>query len=383
MQKIGFAEAVDRILAEDPRYHRDVYAFIRDALDFTVKQQKKNKEGFTRHVTPGQLLDGIRVFALKEFGPMVPTVFGYWNVRSCEDLGYIVFNMIRKEILGKNESDTHRAVPRRLRFPRGVRRPVHCPAAPDAPAKPESGSLPRRDRFLIAGSRASSSYRPCSSRVRRPRLRITARRSRMICRAEHGPGEKSGLEIPVPPVNARVRTLPNGLTIIIEEDHSAPVASLQAWCQTGSIHEGRHIGAGLSHILEHMLFKGTEKRSTSEFVLKIQDQGGYINAYTSYDRTVFWIDIPIKGVATALDLLSDAMMNSTLPPLEYRKEQEVIRREFAMGYDDPDRMAAYQLMAAAYQVHPYRIPVIGHLDVLQPAQARRRDGVLQAPVRPE
>ena len=105
MQKIGFAEAVDRIVAEDPRYHRDVYSFVRDALDFTVKQQKKNKEaqGITRHVTPRQLLDGIRMFALKEFGPMVPTVFGYWNLRSCEDLGYIVFNMIRKEILGKND----------------------------------------------------------------------------------------------------------------------------------------------------------------------------------------------------------------------------------------------------------------------------------------
>jgi len=106
MQKIGFAEAVERILGEDPRYHRDVYSFVRDALDFTVKQQKKNKEGYTRHVTPGQLLDGIRAFALKEFGPMVPTVFGYWNVRSCEDLGHIVFNMIRKEILGKNDTDT-------------------------------------------------------------------------------------------------------------------------------------------------------------------------------------------------------------------------------------------------------------------------------------
>jgi len=108
MQKIGFAEAVDRILVEDPRYHRDVYAFVRDALDFTVKQHKKNKEatGVSRHVTPLQLLEGIRVFALKEFGPMVPTVFGYWNVLSCEDLGHIVFNMILKEILGKNDTDT-------------------------------------------------------------------------------------------------------------------------------------------------------------------------------------------------------------------------------------------------------------------------------------
>jgi zinc protease len=192
--------------------------------------------------------------------------------------------------------------------------------------------------------------------------------------AEPAAVEKSASEISVPPVNARVRTLQNGLTIIIEEDHTAPVASLQAWCQTGSIHEDKHLGAGLSHILEHMLFKGTERRSTSEFALKVQDQGGYINAYTSYDRTVYWIDIPSKGVSTALDLLADAMMNSTLPPLEYHKEQEVIRREFAMGYDDPDRMAGHQLMATAFQAHPYRIPVIGHIDI---HNQLKRDDVME------
>ena len=186
-----------------------------------------------------------------------------------------------------------------------------------------------------------------------------------------GSAEKSASEIPVPPVTAQVWTLRNGLTLIVQEDHSAPVASLQAWCETGSIDEVTHLGAGLSHILEHMLFKGTESRPNTDFANRIQDQGGYINAYTSYDRTVYWIDIPAKGVSTALDLLSDAMMNSTLPPLEYRKEQEVIRREFAMGDDDPDRLASLQLMAAAFQVHPYRIPVIGHLDVYN--QLKRDD----------
>jgi zinc protease len=191
---------------------------------------------------------------------------------------------------------------------------------------------------------------------------------------EAAAAEKPAQEITVPPVNARVWTLRNGLTVIVDEDHSAPVASLQAWCQTGSVHEERHLGAGLSHILEHMLFKGTEQRSTSEFALKVQDQGGYINAYTSYDRTVYWIDIPSKGVSTALDLLADAMMNSTLPPLEYRKEQEVIRREFAMGYDDPDRMAGHQLMETAYQVHPYRLPVIGHIEI---HDQLKRDDVME------
>src|SRR6202051_364616 len=130
--------------------------------------------------------------------------------------------------------------------------------------------------------------------------------------------------ITFPPSTAQKRVLPNGLTIIVQEDRSAPVASVQAWCGTGSVDENAHLGAGLSHILEHMLFKGTKSRSTNEIAQKIQDVGGYINAYTSFDRTVFWIDVPKAGVATALDVLADATMNSTLPPEEYQKEQEVI-----------------------------------------------------------
>ena len=169
--------------------------------------------------------------------------------------------------------------------------------------------------------------------------------------------------IAFPPSSAQKWVLPNGLTIIVQEDHSAPVASVQAWCATGSIDEDAHLGAGLSHILEHMLFKGTKTRSTNEIAQKIQDVGGYINAYTSFDRTVFWIDVPKDGVATALGVLTDAMMNSTLPPEEYRKEQEVIRREFAMGMDDPDRVAGLLLFGTAYQRHPYRFPVIGEFEI--------------------
>ncbi|TMP94457.1 MAG: insulinase family protein [Verrucomicrobia bacterium] len=169
--------------------------------------------------------------------------------------------------------------------------------------------------------------------------------------------------IAFPPSSAQKWVLPNGLTIIVQEDRSAPVASVQAWCATGSIDEDAHLGAGLSHILEHMLFKGTKTRSTNEIAQKIQDVGGYINAYTSFDRTVFWIDVPKDGVATALGVLSDAMMNSTLPPEEYRKEQEVIRREFAMGMDDPDRVAGLLLFGTAYQRHPYRFPVIGEIEI--------------------
>src|SRR5947207_4039377 len=147
-----------------------------------------------------------------------------------------------------------------------------------------------------------------------------------------------------PPNSAQKWVLPNGLTLIVHEYHSAPVSSVQAWCATGSMYEDDHLGAGLSHILEHMLFKGTKTRSTNAIAQKIQDVGGYINAYTSFDHTVFWIDVPKDGVATALDVLADAMMNSTLPPEEYLKEQEVIRREFAMNLDDPDRMTSQLLL---------------------------------------
>lgn len=169
--------------------------------------------------------------------------------------------------------------------------------------------------------------------------------------------------ISFPPNTAQRSVLANGLTLIVQEDHTAPIASVQAWCATGSMHEDAHLGAGLSHILEHMLFKGTRTRSTNEIAQKIQDVGGHINAYTSFDRTVFWIDVPKEGVGSALDILSDAMMNSTLPPEEYAKEQDVIRREFAMGSDDPDRVVTQLLFATAFQLHPYRLPVIGLIDI--------------------
>ena len=164
-------------------------------------------------------------------------------------------------------------------------------------------------------------------------------------------------------VSPQVFTLPDGLTLIVEENRGAPVASVQAWCNTGSIHEGKLLGAGLSHILEHMLFKGTTSRAPGVIASQVQDMGGYINAYTSYDRTVYWIDVPAAGAAKAVDILADAMMNATLPTDEYSKEQEVIRREFAMGYDNPDRMASLLLFRTAFHRSPFKEPVIGHLDI--------------------
>jgi len=106
MQKIGFAEALDSIVASDPRYQRDAYVFLRDALDFTTKQQKKVKGATVRHVTGPELLGGVRQYALKEFGPLVMTVFDNWGIHSCEDIGNMVFNLIGAGIFGKTEEDS-------------------------------------------------------------------------------------------------------------------------------------------------------------------------------------------------------------------------------------------------------------------------------------
>src|SRR3954471_6520236 len=157
--------------------------------------------------------------------------------------------------------------------------------------------------------------------------------------------------------------LPNGLTLILKRDTSAALASVQVWVKTGSIHEGASLGAGLSHYLEHMLFKGTQRRTGREITATVQANGGYINAYTTFDRTVYYIDLPSEHTGVAIDLLADAVLHSTLPAEEVAKEKDVILREIAMTKDDPDNRLWETLFSTAFREHPYRQPIIGHRDV--------------------
>jgi len=135
MQKIGFAEALDSIVASDPRYQRDAYAFLRDALDFTTKQQKKVKGVSVRHVTGPELLDGVRQYALKEFGPLVMTVFDSWGIHSCEDIGNMVFNLIGAGVFGKTEEDSIEDFKNVYGFEEAFVKPF-------APAKPAAAKPP-------------------------------------------------------------------------------------------------------------------------------------------------------------------------------------------------------------------------------------------------
>jgi len=182
--------------------------------------------------------------------------------------------------------------------------------------------------------------------------------SSRLLSSEHNVGD-----IPAVPPGVMVTTLENGLIVVVREDHSAPVVSAQAWAMTGSIHEGRWLGAGMSHVLEHMLFKGTATRPGSRIDQEVQEAGGYMNAYTSFDRTVYHIDVPNTGAKVAVDILCDIMQHATLPAEEMAKEKQVIVREMDMNVDDPGRRSGRRLFETAYTRSPYRYTIIGYPDI--------------------
>lgn len=168
-------------------------------------------------------------------------------------------------------------------------------------------------------------------------------------------------------------TLDNGMAILIKEDHAAPVVSVQIWVGSGSIHEGNLLGGGLSHYVEHMIFKGTPTRKPGEIAKTIIGLGGELNAYTSLDRTVFFTDIPARNWQAGLNTLADAIINASFPEDEWQREKDVILREFNMGEDSPDRQIHELLFRTAFSVHPYRLPVIGLKDIFK---SITREGLL-------
>lgn len=157
-------------------------------------------------------------------------------------------------------------------------------------------------------------------------------------------------------------TSANGLTTIICPQPGSGVVSIQLWVETGSIHEGARLGAGLSHLLEHFVFKGTEEYSAAALNERVSSLGGAWNAYTSTDRTVFYIDGPAKHSRELIHLLVQLAFHPTFPRDEFERERDVIRKEMAMYRDDPQDVAYSALMGTLYKAHPRRLPVIGYQD---------------------
>jgi zinc protease len=168
------------------------------------------------------------------------------------------------------------------------------------------------------------------------------------------------------PENVTLAALDNGLTVIVQENHTAPVATVRCYVKnTGSAFEGRYLGAGLSHVLEHVVAGGTTvHHSEKEIEKTIASFGGVTNAYTTCDHTTFYIDCPARNVPTCIGLLADAMQHITFEPKEFARELKVVRRELADDEVDRGHVMADMLNLAVYAVHPVRHPVIGYLQVL-------------------
>ena len=134
MQAVKFEEVLERIVARDPRYARDAYFFVREALDFTQKLAAKSGHEKVRHVTGQELLDGIREFALQQYGPMTPLLLGEWGITRCEDFGELVFNMVESGLLAKTKKDSREDFKGGYDFDAAFRRPSR-PARKSPPPK--------------------------------------------------------------------------------------------------------------------------------------------------------------------------------------------------------------------------------------------------------
>ncbi|MBI3246863.1 MAG: insulinase family protein [Deltaproteobacteria bacterium] len=159
--------------------------------------------------------------------------------------------------------------------------------------------------------------------------------------------------------------LPNGLTVLILEDHRAPAVSLQVWYKVGSRNERLGI-TGISHLLEHLMFRGTPKYGPGEFSKLVQATGGTDNAFTSDDQTVYFENSAAPHIELLLSLEADRLVNLNLDETGFQAERKIVMEERRMRTtDDPGSDLLEQLSAAAYTAHPYGWPTVGWMNDLE------------------
>ena len=152
--------------------------------------------------------------------------------------------------------------------------------------------------------------------------------------------------------------LNNGITVVTSENHEAPVVAFQVWVRAGSAYEQAK-EFGITHLIEHMIFKGTPKNPAGTMARKVEALGGEINAYTTFDHTNYYVVAASRNAAEALDLLADAVAHAQFDPKDLAAEKEVVIEEIRMNRDDPDRWRGKQVFIHAFGDHPYGHPIIG------------------------
>lgn len=165
-------------------------------------------------------------------------------------------------------------------------------------------------------------------------------------------------------MKTRKYQLKNGLKVILVESRKSPVVSAQVWVRTGSADEPPRV-AGLSHFIEHLVFKGSRNYGVGEIAKKVEGEGGELNAYTSFDQTVFHVTISSDRAAVALETLSEMMLHPRFDEKEIDNEREVVIEEIKRGMDSPGRRSSQMMFSEAFKKHYYGRPVIGFDDVIR------------------
>jgi zinc protease len=165
--------------------------------------------------------------------------------------------------------------------------------------------------------------------------------------------------------NPYEKTLANGLRVIVQEDRRAPTAVHMVWYRAGSMDETDGT-SGVAHVLEHMMFKGTKNLKPGEFNKRVAAAGGRDNAFTSLDYTAYFQQVPAKRLPEMMALEADRMSNLVLGAKEFEQEIKVVMEERRLRTEDNPQSLVYEKqMAAAFQAHPYRRPIIGWMNDLQ------------------
>jgi zinc protease len=171
--------------------------------------------------------------------------------------------------------------------------------------------------------------------------------------------------VPAAQANPHEFSLPNGLRLIVKEDHRAPTVVHQVWYRAGSMDEAPGV-TGVAHVLEHMMFKGTRRHGPGEFSRLVAEAGGRENAFTSTDFTVYHEQVHRDRLPLAMRLEADRMVNLVVRPEEFAREIKVVMEERRLSYEDRPRSLLYEnLLATAFAAHPYKWPTIGWMQDLQ------------------
>ncbi len=152
--------------------------------------------------------------------------------------------------------------------------------------------------------------------------------------------------------------LKNGIEVILKENHFSSAVAIQCWVKTGPLYE-KASERGIAHFIEHMLFKGTHSRPLGEIASVVEACGGDINAYTTFDYTVFYLTLPSKHVKTGIDILSDAIFSSAFDPGEFAREKEVVLEEIKRANDDPSSKLGRKIFELCYKGTEASRPIIG------------------------